>query len=467
MALCMAVLVQAQTDEISMSVSTPVEDNGDWVVQVSMDNPGQSITTLQFDLSIPEDFSYTAGNYLLTSRATIIRGGREVDTHSVVSGSTTHGGTVRVIIYSPDNVLIKGESGAIVSFYLSGSGTAHATPCNLTNIVATTMTDGVVNSKPSYVQAVINDPELPCADYMDNDLLVIGDLTEMQKMDMNVCILTNPNISLVDLSRCTTANLGLLPLQDENALIICHHEGQVENTVNVVCKSDEGWHSDNMMLDDKLSTYSLPYDLTAEQVQYKRTFNNTNWQALYLPVEIPVEQLTANYDVAEIRRMDEGETNIQVVASTITTGMLEANKPYLIRAHATGEQTLELTDVTLKATSSQTVSYELSDGRVDFTGIYATKGDMYDADAYALTGGTLKKATGNDVKLGCFRWFMTLTSAGSFAKSFVFIVDEATDAVNAVQCTGNDRPIFDLSGRKANMVSPKGYYIQNGKKVLR
>lgn len=86
MALCMAVLVQAQTDEISMSVSTPVEDNGDWVVQVSMDNPGQSITTLQFDLSIPEDFSYTAGNYLLTSRATIIRGGREVDTHSVVSG---------------------------------------------------------------------------------------------------------------------------------------------------------------------------------------------------------------------------------------------------------------------------------------------------------------------------------------------------------------------------------------------
>ena len=292
----------AQKTSIKMAVSLPAEQDGDWVVTVSMDNPDDVVTSMQFDLTIPSDFSYTAGNYLFTERCQEKKLGKMMDTHSLVSTSTSGGGTIRVIVYSHDNKTVQGTTGDVVSFFLNGSGTANATPCNLTNVVVATLKeDNTIDPTGRYPQPVIGDSTLQCYDTMGHDVLVIGSLTDKQLEEVNLSLSTNGEVRNIDLRRCDKESLGLLATTDDRPVIICHHKGQVDNTTNVAYKEGDVWQSELMEIDDRMDDYLLPVDIHARQFRYKRNFSNTAWQALYLPVELPTESLPTDCRVASFK----------------------------------------------------------------------------------------------------------------------------------------------------------------------
>ena len=478
--------LQAQKTSIKMAVSLPTEQDGDWVVTVSMDNPDDVVTSMQFDLTIPSDFSYTAGNYLFSERCQEKKLGKMMDTHSLVSTSTSGGGTIRVIVYSNDNKAVQGTTGCVVSFFLSGSGTADPTPCNLTNVVISTLKeDNTIDPTGRYPQPVIGDSTLQCYDTMGHDVLIIGSLTDKQLEEVNLSLNTNGEVRNIDLRRCDEESMGLLTTNNDRPVIICHHKGQVDNTKNGVYMEGDVWQSELMEIDDHVDDYLLPVDIHAKQFRYRRNFSNTDWQALYLPVELPVENLPTGCLVASFKGTETDSEGLWLMGTLVKTGTMSANTPALIKMETTGEQLLEIEEAELKATKEGTVSFGNGSGCLDITGSYAQRNDLYALDAYAMAGGTLMRPSSDGVTLGCFRWMVT-TSAG--VKPMIFI-DETITGIDLIHDSKTESSeiffdersgkadyfdersgktdYYDLQGRKAHGRS-KGVLInRNGKKIWR
>jgi hypothetical protein len=115
-----------------------------------------------------------------------------------------------------------------------------------------------------------------------------------------------------------------------------------------------------------------------DEITYTRTFNNTNWQALYVPFEIPVTaELLADLEVAYINNVhqrdydDDGVTEqTEVEAFKITKGTLRANYPYLIRAKEAGKKIITVTNTTLYATEENSIDCASVFISYTFTGTY-------------------------------------------------------------------------------------------------
>lgn len=219
-------------------------------------------------------------------------------------------------------------------------------------------------------------------------------------------------------------------------------------------------------------------------ITYTRTFNNTNWQALYVPFEIPVtEEFLADFEVADLNdvrqydRDDDGVKDETVIeAFKVTGGVLEANYPYLIRAREAGEKTITVTDATLFAAEENSIDCSSVREKFTFTGTYSQlsseelpQGEGY----YALSGGVWRPVA-EGTSLGAFRFYLKVDSrsalnAGQGNAIRMRIIGEDGEEDDA---TGIDNPelknqdselIFDLQGRRVESPT-KGVYIVNGVK---
>ena len=218
---------------------------------------------------------------------------------------------------------------------------------------------------------------------------------------------------------------------------------------------------------------------------YTRTFTNTNWQALYVPFEIPVtEELLADFEVAElndIRQYDRDDDGVKdetvVEAFKVKSGAtLAANYPYLIRAKEVGEKTITVEDATLYATEEISIDCSSIREKFTFTGTYSRlsseqlpQGEGY----YALSGGVWQPVA-EGASLGAFRFYLKVDSRsgvnamqGNAIRMRIIGEDGEED-----DATGIDTPefkdqkselIFDLQGRRVENPT-KGVYIVNGVK---
>ena len=245
------------------------------------------------------------------------------------------------------------------------------------------------------------------------------------------------------------------------------------------------------------------------QVSYNRTLPNLKWNALYLPVEIPVSELRDNYDVAYFNNMHAYDRNndgtvdeMDMEIFFITEGTLHANHPYFIRAknNAAKQMNLVLTDVTLHSTeAANCTSITTSSAYMNFElkGVYkriyvsntnipvnpnpeAPISNDYDSDesiygCYAITASGAWSPIAVGSYLNPFRLYLKMTDrdgtpvkmdqALQTIRIRVHGEDGTTDieehCINGQQST----TIYDLQGRR--VVNPaKGIYIVNGKKVM-
>lgn len=452
--------------QVKLTVSEPVDVDGDWVVEIGLENPNEKINTFQFDLSVPSDFSYTMGNYVFSSRATEKRFGKDMDTHSMVSNSVTNGGTIRCIVYSNENKALKGTEGTVVSLLLTGKSTAAVTPLNLTNIVVGKLDE---EDKPSetgfYPQAQVGDSTLKCSDYMDNDAFVIGTMGGMMLEEMNINLKTNPHLRIVDLSRCTNESLGTLDIVTPQTIVLCAHEAQVENEDNVLYKDENGKYvCQSLKLYDNAEALELPVPAEAKKVTYSRNFTNTKWQALYLPLEIPAESLLEDYDLAEVRKFTEDEESYRLTVGLINGGTLTANKPYFIRAHETGQRDIVWENLKVKPAVETEETHSTETADFTLKGNYSICSDMYVRGSYAMGGGALVQAASETTTLGAYRWLMDVNTAAGVGKQMRFEVydEEVTTGIEQMSGKPASVKLFDLLGRQ--MSAPqRGIYIENGK----
>ena len=225
-------------------------------------------------------------------------------------------------------------------------------------------------------------------------------------------------------------------------------------------------------------------NMIVEEITYIRNFNNTNWQALYVPFEIPVtEEFLANFEVADLNdvrqydRDDDGVKDETVIeAFKVTSGTLAANYPYLIRAREAGEKTITVTDATLYATEENSIDCSSVREKFTFTGTYSRlsseelpQGEGY----YALSGGVWQPVA-EGASLGAFRFYLKVDSRNSLNAAQGNAIrmriigedgeeDDATGIDNSEFKTQNSELIFDLQGRRVENPT-KGVYIVNGVK---
>ena len=220
-------------------------------------------------------------------------------------------------------------------------------------------------------------------------------------------------------------------------------------------------------------------------ISYTRTFNNTAWQALYIPFSLNYADWKDDFEVAYIngvRQLDKDddgiidETIMDVIK--IKSGSTSPNMPYLIKAKKTGKKTFSVSNTTLYPAEENSVDCSTTIAKYTFTGTYNAipSATMIANGYYAMGGGDLIQSDGsNDLKP--YRWYMKVESrnpsynASNAAKTITFnVIDEegeTTTGIEELQMTNYKSPVYDLNGRKVNENNLKpGIYVKNGKKFV-
>lgn len=242
-------------------------------------------------------------------------------------------------------------------------------------------------------------------------------------------------------------------------------------------------------------TYSDINESLVGTLKYIRTFNNKNWQALYVPFRMEYNDWKDEFDVARINDVNQYDDDDD---GTIDRSKLEffympegshttANVPYLIRLKqdesvTTGEKTFTLSNATLYPADENEFDVSSWTTLFIFKGTYSTipAATVVANKYYAIGGNKLRQSDGS-TDLSSYRWYMRVTDRngvpkdiGSEVKIDVIGWDgmEEETGIEEVQNSKfkvqNDvEPVYDLSGRKlSNRQIRKGIYIRNGKKVV-
>lgn len=252
-------------------------------------------------------------------------------------------------------------------------------------------------------------------------------------------------------------------------------------------------------INDKQENFYRSMNETYDEVSYTRNFKNTNWQALYVPFEIPYEYIADDFDAAyinDVHQFDNDDDGIiddtMIEAIRIKRGILKANYPYLIRAKEKGEQTIIIPDATIYATEENSIDCSSVFSTYTFTGTYTRMSSNelpQDEGYYALSGG-LWAPVATGTSLGAFRFYMKIDSREYEEKPQVLSIrmrvvgdennreeesedDEEKDdkgdttEIDKAELKGQELVIYDLQGRRVMSTNNlKGVYIVNGKKIV-
>ena len=162
---------------------------------------------------------------------------------------------------------------------------------------------------------------------------------------------------------------------------------------------DEEESVKNIELVEGVETYKNIIERTYETITYTRTFNNTNWQALYVPFSMSYDDWKDDFEVARINAFYEYDKNEDGVVDKLVlelmpvkegNGDLRPNYPYLIKAKTTGSKTITLTNATLYRTEQNSIDCSTVETKYTFTGTYQKMNGLKSAGCYFMSGGGLK-----------------------------------------------------------------------------
>ena len=251
---------------------------------------------------------------------------------------------------------------------------------------------------------------------------------------------------------------------------------------------DDEEESDDVELVENVDTYYNEIEKTLTTLTYTRTFNNAQWQALYVPFSMSYDDWKDDFEVARVNAFYEYDTDndgvvdkqvLEVLPVKEGNGDLRPNYPYLIKAKTTGEKTISLTDATLYVTEENGIECSTVETKYTFIGTYHKMNGLKSAGYYFMSGGGLKTAASDATNLGAFRWYLKTESKGSALlpkaeeiKIRVAGEEEEEDATGIANVeTGIAAgKVYSLDGRMVSTGGTDGLkaglYIVNGKKVF-
>ena len=232
--------------------------------------------------------------------------------------------------------------------------------------------------------------------------------------------------------------------------------------------------------------YENVIDRDFEAITYTRTLNNSEWNALYLPFEIPVSQLLDKYEVAYINTIhsydddENGEIDrMSMEIIKLKNGTLHANHPYLIKARTEEAKQMNITveNTTLYKAESKTLDCSSIYTKFEITGTYEKMTSEQLDGWYALSDGTWKHLSPNS-DLDPFRLYLRITSregspvkvsTASMARIGIHVKGEET--VTSIeellmQRDPKTEVVYDLNGRCITNPQKGQIYVVNGKKRM-
>ncbi len=231
-------------------------------------------------------------------------------------------------------------------------------------------------------------------------------------------------------------------------------------------------------------TFNNGLQLDECEISYTRTFNNTKWQALYIPFSLNYEDWKNDFEVAYINNLRQLDTDDDgVIDKTIMDivkikdGSLIPNTPYLIKAKSVGEKTLSVSNATIYPTEENSIDCRTTIAEYTFTGTYnaISASTLIANNYYTMGGGALIMTDGNS-GLKPYRWYMKIEArspmynVSNAAKAITINVvgeEETTTDVEDLRMINYKSPVYDLNGRKVNENNLKpGIYVKNGKKFV-
>ena len=265
------------------------------------------------------------------------------------------------------------------------------------------------------------------------------------------------------------------------------HEYRDRPFLTIPAKSSAGSTLETLnIIDGELPEYNVLREAEVGTLTYQRTLPNQEWNALFLPFEIPLSELEEDYEVAYFNDMHAYDRNtdgqideLEMEIILLSEGMLHANHPYLIRAksEAAKELNLSLTDATICNTEDcTTITCSSAYMNFELVGVYEQKTAAELDGCYAITTEGAWAPVAAGAVLNPFRLYLNMEArSGSPVKvnpaalskiRIRMMGDNVATDIDAVGAEGAGKQvIYDLSGRRVENPG-KGLYIVNGKKVM-
>ena len=343
------------------------------------------------------------------------------------------------------------------------------------NIYAFTMPNGDVDLSVMYEKIRVTGIALNFDEYELNNVGDNVDLTAnilpTDAYDRNVSwSSSDENVCIVNEGTVTAIGLGTAMVTATTA------DGGFTASCKITVRNN--YYSVNLI--DGIN-YITDTNESIDYLTYTRTFNNTKWQALYVPFEMTYADWQTDFEVArlnDVHQWDDDDngtidrTSLEVVK--LKSGQTKPNTPYLIRAKSVGEKAITLTNTTLYAAKENSIDCSSVGTLFTFTGTYSgiSGTDMVTNGYYAMGGGSLHQAASAANALSPYRWYMTVTDRNGNPKAIgevkVMVFGDDTDGISPTENTEKteNTEVYDLSGRRMVMPTKKGLYIKNGKKVI-
>ena len=232
---------------------------------------------------------------------------------------------------------------------------------------------------------------------------------------------------------------------------------------SVNAKNLDDWRE--FEIKDEGKEYIVPQELNYYFMgaSYTRTFNNHEWQAWYIPADVPFSSLSANFEVAKFSDTQTSANEIEI--EPVTSGTLTANTPYLVRlkeGKATGEYSIVADE---SAGLKETVENEVNIG--SYYKLKTTYRELSGAELkgkYALSEGKFKKA-GDSATLKPFRLYLEPVTVGA-DNALDIVMDSATSVQTIDNKQSTNGKMYNLNGQAVGN-DYKGIVIMNGKKVVK
>ncbi len=263
------------------------------------------------------------------------------------------------------------------------------------------------------------------------------------------------------------------------------HHHDVEQPFLIIPRKTQPSYVETLhIIDGELPEYLVQREAEVGTLTYSRTLPNTEWNALYVPFEIPVSELSDAYEVAYFNDMHSYDRNrdgeideLEMEIILIDEGTLHANHPYFIRAKSDDAKNFELVlnDVTIYETEEAQLTCSSVYTKFDLNGSYVKKPAAELEGSYAISTEGAWAPLADGTALNPFRFYLDVTQlAGSPVKVSSQALQtirirlngqgDTTD-IQELPTVTTDTTVYDLSGRR--IVNPgKGVYIVNGKKVM-
>lgn len=292
-------------------------------------------------------------------------------------------------------------------------------------------------------------------------------------------ITTEDNITFtLDLSAILSANgYYMLTIQTAGITDCDGYNGKVGKTAS--------WTVYDPTLAIRKFTDGTVYNETTsslyQSIVYERTFNNTEWQALYVPFSLSYYEWMEKAEVAKVTDMHQstsGSTTARDTAIDIVvmrSGETEPNTPYFIRAKKEGTLQLIITasPITYPA-EAKTIDLSTEYTKFLMRGTYTgVDGQLMMANQYlAMSEGMLKNAKDTGASLRPQRWYLEgYNFDGSpFDVSLVKLRRVDATSVDIINNDAEaDKKIYTVDGRlvrtdgDASKLS-RGVYVRGNKK---